>query len=97
VSSADGLAFIAGLSIVPTESCEVDVSFSVFVAVCFISTAFGLHLFCGGGYYGCVSLNIFLLLFPCSPLLLSVAIFAFETVSAPMGTIEAWSILDRLF
>jgi hypothetical protein len=33
VSSADGPAFIAGLSIVPTESCEVDVSFSVFVAV----------------------------------------------------------------
>jgi hypothetical protein len=29
------------------------------VVVCFSSTAFGLHLFCGGGYYGCVSLNIF--------------------------------------
>jgi hypothetical protein len=33
--------------------------FLFFVAVCFSSTAFGLHLFCGGGYYGCVSLNIF--------------------------------------
>jgi hypothetical protein len=30
-------------------------------------------------------------------LLSSVAIFAFETVLVPMGTIEAWSILDRLF
>jgi hypothetical protein len=29
------------------------------VAVCFSSTAFGLHFFCGGGYSGCVSLNIF--------------------------------------
>jgi hypothetical protein len=25
----------------------------------FFSTAFGLHFFCGGGYCGCVSLNIF--------------------------------------
>jgi hypothetical protein len=25
----------------------------------FFSTAFGLHFFCGGGYYECVSLNIF--------------------------------------
>jgi hypothetical protein len=29
------------------------------VVVCFSSTAFGLHFFCGGGYCGCVSLNIF--------------------------------------
>jgi hypothetical protein len=29
------------------------------VIVCFSSTAFGLHFFCGGGYCGCVSLNIF--------------------------------------
>jgi hypothetical protein len=29
------------------------------VAVCFSSTAFGLHFFYGGGYCGCVSLNIF--------------------------------------
>jgi hypothetical protein len=29
------------------------------VAVCFSSTVFGLYLFCGGGYCGCVSLNIF--------------------------------------
>jgi hypothetical protein len=53
-----GPAFIDGLSAVSAESYEV-VSFSVFVAICFISTAFGLHLFCGGGYCGCVSLNIF--------------------------------------
>jgi hypothetical protein len=33
--------------------------FSIFVAVCFSSTTFGLHFFCGGGYCGCVSLNIF--------------------------------------
>jgi membrane protease YdiL (CAAX protease family) len=30
-----------------------------FVAICFSSTAFGLDFFCGGGYCGCVSLNIF--------------------------------------
>jgi hypothetical protein len=30
-----------------------------FVVICFSSMAFGLHLFCGGGYCGCVSLNIF--------------------------------------
>jgi hypothetical protein len=45
----------------------------------------------------CAIKYFFLLPFPCSPLLLSVAIFAFETVSVPMGTIEAWSILDQLF
>jgi hypothetical protein len=33
VSSVDSLAFIAGLSAVPAESCEVVVSFSVFVVV----------------------------------------------------------------
>jgi hypothetical protein len=33
------------------------------VVVCFSSTAFGLHFFCGGGYYGCVSLNIFFVSF----------------------------------
>jgi hypothetical protein len=33
--------------------------FSIFVVVCFSSTAFGLHFFCGGRYRGCVSLNIF--------------------------------------
>jgi hypothetical protein len=31
--SADGPAFRAGLSAVPAESCEVAVSFSVFVAI----------------------------------------------------------------
>jgi hypothetical protein len=35
--------------------------------------------------------------FPSSLLLLGVVIFAFGTVSIPLGTIEAWSILDRLF
>jgi hypothetical protein len=59
VSSAHGLAFIAGLSAVRVESYTVVVLFSAFVAVCFSSTAFGFHLFCGGGYCGCVSLNIF--------------------------------------
>jgi hypothetical protein len=29
------------------------------VVICLSSTAFGLHFFCGGGYFGCVSLNIF--------------------------------------
>jgi hypothetical protein len=56
---ADGPAFIAGLSAIPAESCTIVVLFSVFVAVCFSSMAFGLHLFCGGGYCGYVSLNIF--------------------------------------
>jgi hypothetical protein len=56
---ADGPAFIAGLSAIPTESCTIVVLFSVIVAICFSSTAFGLHLFCGGGYCECVSLNIF--------------------------------------
>jgi hypothetical protein len=56
---ADGLAFIAGLSAIPAESCIIVILFSVFVAVCFSSMAFGLHLFCGGGYCRCVSLNIF--------------------------------------
>jgi hypothetical protein len=59
VSSVDGPAFITGLPAVPAESCKVVVLFSSFVAICFSSTAFGLHLFCGGGYCGCVSLNIF--------------------------------------
>jgi hypothetical protein len=45
VSSADGPAFIAGLSVVPSESYTIVVLFSVFVAVCFSSTAFGLNLF----------------------------------------------------
>jgi hypothetical protein len=59
VPSVDGHAFIAGLSATPAESCTIIVLFSVFVVVSFSSTAFGLHLFCGGGYFGCVSLNIF--------------------------------------
>jgi hypothetical protein len=49
VPSADGTAFIVGLSAIPAESCTIVVLFSVFVAVCFSSTAFGLHLFYGGG------------------------------------------------
>jgi hypothetical protein len=56
---ADGPAFPAGLSAIPVGCCTVVVLFSLFVVVCFSSTAFGLHFFCGGGYYGCVSLNIF--------------------------------------
>jgi hypothetical protein len=59
VSSAHGPAFIARLSAVYAESCTVVVLFCAFVGVCFSSMAFGLHLFCGGGYCGCVSLNIF--------------------------------------
>jgi hypothetical protein len=59
VSSADGSAFIAGLSAAHAESCTIVVLFSAFVVICFSSTTFGLHLFCGGGYCGCVSLNIF--------------------------------------
>jgi hypothetical protein len=59
VPCADGPAFIAGLSATPAESCLVVVLFSVFVVVCFSSMAFTLHLFCGGGYCRCVSLNIF--------------------------------------
>jgi hypothetical protein len=55
----DGPAFLAGLSAIPAENCIVVVLFSVFVADFFSSMAFGLHLFCGGGYCGCVSLNIF--------------------------------------
>jgi hypothetical protein len=65
----DGSAFIAGPSAIPVESCTVVVLFSVFMAVCFSSMAFGLHLVYDGGYCGCVSLNIFLLPFPDSPLL----------------------------
>jgi hypothetical protein len=65
----DGPAFIAGLSAIPTKSCLVVVLFSIFVVVCFSSMAFGLHLFCGGGYYGCVLLNNFSPPFPDSPLL----------------------------
>jgi hypothetical protein len=56
---ADGPAFLAGLSAIPTGCCTSVVLFSIFVAVCFSSTAFGLYFFCGGGYCGCVSLNIF--------------------------------------
>jgi hypothetical protein len=44
---------------IPAGCCASVVLFSIFVAVCFSSTAFGLHFFYGGGYYGCVSLNIF--------------------------------------
>jgi hypothetical protein len=33
--------------------------FLFFVSVFFSSTTFGLYFFCGGGYCGCVSLNIF--------------------------------------
>ena len=52
-------ALLAKLSAVPAGCCTSVVLFSIFVAVCFSSMAFGLHFFCGGGYCGCVSLNIF--------------------------------------
>jgi hypothetical protein len=47
----------------------------------------GLHLFCGDGYCGCVSLNIYLPLFPCFPLLLGATTCTFETMLVLMGTI----------
>jgi hypothetical protein len=56
---ADYPALLARLSVMHVGCCTSVVSFSIFVAVCFSSTAFGLHFFCGGGYCGCVSLNIF--------------------------------------
>jgi hypothetical protein len=59
VPYADSPTYIARLSAIPAESCTIVVLFSVFVAVSFSSTTFGLHLFFGGRYYGCVSLNIF--------------------------------------
>jgi hypothetical protein len=55
----DGPTFLAGLSAIPVGCCTSVVLFSIFMVVCFSSTAFGLHFFCGGGYYGYVSLNIF--------------------------------------
>jgi hypothetical protein len=91
----DGPALIAELSAVPTVSCESAILSSV--VVWFISTAFGLHLFYGGGYCGYLALNIFSASFSGSPLLLGAAIFGFAIVSIPMGTIGAWSILGRLF
>jgi hypothetical protein len=71
---ADGPAFIAGRSAIHAESCTIVVLFSEFVVVCFSSTTFGLHLFYGEGYIGCVSLNIFSASFFCSPSLLGVVI-----------------------
>jgi hypothetical protein len=56
---ADGPTLLAKLSAIPAGCCTIVISFSIFVAVCFSSTDFGLHFFCGGGYCGCVSLNIF--------------------------------------
>jgi hypothetical protein len=47
------------LSAIPVGCCTSVVLFSIFVVDGFSSTAFGLHFFCGGGYCGCVSLNIF--------------------------------------
>jgi hypothetical protein len=59
VPGADGLAFLAGLSVISAGCCTSVVLFSIFVVVYFSSMAFGLHFFCGGGYCECVSLNIF--------------------------------------
>jgi hypothetical protein len=58
-SGADCPALLARLSAIPAGCCTSVVLFSIFVVVCFSSTTFGLHFFCGGGYCGCVSLNIF--------------------------------------
>jgi hypothetical protein len=52
VPDANCSALLVELSAIPAGCCTS-------VAVCFSSTAFGLHFFCGGGYCGCVSLNIF--------------------------------------
>jgi hypothetical protein len=52
-------ALLFMLSPIPAGCYTSTVLFSIFVAVCFSSTAFGLHFFCGGGYCECVSLNIF--------------------------------------
>jgi hypothetical protein len=57
--SLSGSTFPAGLSSIPVGCCTIIVLFSIFVVVFFSPTAFGLHFFCGGGYCGCVSLNIF--------------------------------------
>jgi hypothetical protein len=56
---ADCPVLLARLPAIPVGCCTSVVSFSIFVAVCFSSTVFSLHFFCGGGYCGCVSLNIF--------------------------------------
>jgi Na+/proline symporter len=61
---ADGPAFPVGLSTIPAGCCTIIVLFSIFVAVYFSSMHFGLHFFCGAGYCGCVSLNIFSASFP---------------------------------
>jgi hypothetical protein len=50
-----------------------------------------------GALWMCVIKYFFLPPFPGSPSLLGTVIFAFGTVSISMGTIDAWSILDRLF
>jgi hypothetical protein len=42
----DCSALLARLSVMPAGCCTSVVSFSIFVAVCFSSTAFGLHFFC---------------------------------------------------
>jgi hypothetical protein len=62
---ADCPALLARLSSIPAGCYTSVVLFSIFVVVCFSSTAFDLHLFCGGGYCGCVSLNIFFASFSC--------------------------------
>jgi hypothetical protein len=44
---ADCLALLAKLSAIPAGCCTSVVLFSIFVAVCFSSTTFGLHFFNG--------------------------------------------------
>jgi hypothetical protein len=58
VPGADCPALLARLSTIPVRCCTSVVLFSIFVAVCFSSTAFGLHFFCGGKYCGCVEREI---------------------------------------
>jgi hypothetical protein len=45
---ADCPALLARLSAILAGCCTSVVLFSIFVAVCFSSTAFDLHFFCGG-------------------------------------------------
>jgi hypothetical protein len=96
VSSANGPAFIAGLSTVPEESCGVVVSFCLCGRLIHLNGLWPPPLLRWGVPWMCV-IKYFSPPFPGSPSLLGAVIFAFGTVSIPMGTIEACSILDRLF
>jgi hypothetical protein len=94
---ADCPALLARLSAIPVGCCTSAILFSIFVAICFSSTPFGLHFFAVAGTVDVCHRISFPPPSPGSPSLLGVVISAFGTVSIPLGTIEAWSILDRLF